>query len=265
MQMTFVILLLFFGAGLKTAECSNFKYESQISLVKGDIPNFCAKTLKGKAIAIVERKIQPPDEPKTTTDADTEDSVAVLDLIKCFIGNYLFLFILAILKWLEEVIKIKKEFVKNRFSHFVDLSDLDHVNIKLYEDKFIFISGIVHFERFANDDIFTIDFDKKGYMKLERKVEVFDDSRKVWVPLNRESESSLSSMFTFIQEKTFNGKGFLRGIEISDNQMRHLQFSERILLSNLNHETLIQRVKDNLNHRFEVENVGENYKDLNVE
>jgi hypothetical protein len=108
-------------------------------------------------------------------------------ILTLYLHFFIIFSVISFLRWHEELYKIKKLFVQNKYSMFLDLTSVENKSkpISELEEKYIFTSGKPIVKVPAQDILFNFSYNNnKSYAKIEREVEIFHSSwKKQWTKL----------------------------------------------------------------------------------
>lgn len=119
--------------------------------------------------------------PAGNEDKQTSFFEKLSKLFGLYFKFFIIFAIIAFLKWYEEMLKIKINYVENKYSMFQDLTAPQNKNKDLseFEGQYVFTSGPTQILAEAQDNIFKFSSSKK-YAAVERKVEFFHINNYTW-------------------------------------------------------------------------------------
>lgn len=177
-------------------------FETSTMRLKADIPNICPYTVrsdmksKGRTTDIsksidnnstslkLEKNSTNSSTTQNSTDSNTQGFFPKIFLFLFgIVGIYLFGYILYLIKLTEEIYKSVKEHIDTRFSSFQELSfrEACEMTEEDLENKHVFMKGLIFRIKHADDTLFPLKDDKNTYMKIFRKVEIYDESSCEWI------------------------------------------------------------------------------------
>jgi hypothetical protein len=215
-----------------------------------EIPRFCKRFFKPYNIVgprainykitsnqAQSKKLNNNQLEKSINEDKINDNKAIsfIYIFRCIIGIYLYFFILSILKCYEEIFKLKLDHINAKFCNLIDINYkiTEGADIKEYEGQFIFISGNIFIEEYAKDKVFNNNNNLNNYIKIERKVEFYENEKNAWLPIDNND-----NLNEILPEEISIGKSSLYGINLTDNQIKKFKKFEKIKLSQFNLEEM---------------------------
>jgi hypothetical protein len=198
MKINLLLFIIFF--------CVN---KNKLSQLKADVPKFCAGQFvssnansaareNGNSSIVIKNSTDTTKNFTNTTSnilQNTTSTYSFFSILIGLLGIYLFGILLYLVKLVEESYKCMKEHINSRFSTFRPLS-FDEINkmrpIEL-EDMNVFMSSLIFFEKRAEDALFPLGDLELSYMKIVRKIEVYDHVNNLWTDNYEESSKILES------------------------------------------------------------------------
>lgn len=244
------------------------------SNLKGDVPKFCSSARYTTASAGAIRNIVIKPKPEviiiknsTITPLDTgliskEQKVEMIScgiwcLLKLLLQFYIIFVFLSYYKWVEEMYKAIKNHIAIKYSHFLDISkeNIDNNFIQEKDGRFIYLSGNVNITESAKDQLFNYAYYKE-YIKIERKVEIYNYTLRKWENINNNHDIHFDiriindnfmkvdfdhGSFTFpkIINGVFVGAGNLKGIKLTTGQISKFKKKEKVKIPSDNTEMLL--------------------------
>jgi len=220
--------LLSAGRSINPTVCINTPYKaaSQGSKIKRDfdsIENNKSKTIKSNSV-IRSNSTNVKISNENSSKNDNEfNFLSFSFFINSILSNYMLFFLLSILQWYEMIIKQTRDHIHAKFCNMIDLSTTNkfHYDSSFLDGKLIFTNGKLVIEDYARDNIFLIE-NLKDFIKIERRVEVYDILNQIWMNVDDFFENYISDINSnFILKNEISlGKGKLNGVNLSSLQIK---------------------------------------------
>jgi hypothetical protein len=197
MKINLLLFIIFF--------CIN---KNKLSQLKADVPKFCAGQFvssnansaareNGNSSIVIKNSSTNSNFTNTTSNTfqNTPNSYSFFSILIGLFGIYLFGIMLYLVKLVEESYKCMKEHINSRFSTFRPLSfdEINKIRPLELEDMNVFMSSLIFFEKRADDALFQLGDIELSYMKIVRKIEVYDHVNNSWTDNYEESSKILES------------------------------------------------------------------------